>query len=137
METIFDNIFINYSEYSYFKGLTPSERIQYFLEIYEGASKSPVLDLSPIFDMISNELHDSDSNTSPDKDSVDVIMDSENIMLESNSLKAIKHTTYMFVESGYILTRDRNMEKLFKHGKRTRYLRVFNIIDQCSTICPN
>lgn len=134
METTFDSIFINYSEYSYFKGLTPSERIQYFLEIYEGATNSPGLELGPIFDMISQELPNIDSS---DKEFVDVIIDSENIMLESNSLKAIKHTTYMFIESGYILARDKHMEKMFKDGKRTRYLRVFNIIDQCSTICPN
>jgi hypothetical protein len=137
METIFDTIFINYSEYSYFKSLTAPERIQYFLEIYEGATTSPQLDLGPIFDMISSEMSNHLGQESSDKDHVDVIMDSENIMLESNSLRAIKHTTYMFIESGYILARDKHMEKLFKDGKRTRYLRVFNIIDQCSTICPN
>ena len=84
--------------------------------------------------MISAGISEQDSSN---KEHVDVIMDSENIMLESNSLRAIKHTTYMFIESGYILARDKHMEKMFKDGKRTRYLRVFNIIDQCSTICPN
>ena len=44
---------------------------------------------------------------------------------------------YKFIESGYILQRDKNMEKAFKRDKITRYMRVFKIIDQISCICTN
>ena len=58
-------------------------------------------------------------------------------MIESNSLKAGRHIVYRFVESGYILQRDMKLEKMFKHDKLTKYLRIFLIVNQTSSICVN
>ena len=72
-----------------------------------------------------------------DPNRVDVLIDDDNIMIESNSLRAIRHITLKFVESGYILARYKDMEKTFRKDKITKYMRIFRIIDQVSTICPN
>ena len=65
------------------------------------------------------------------------MIDSENIVIESNSLKAVKLMTYKFVDSGYLLKRDSNIEKIFRKDKLTRYLRVYKIIGQSSCLCYN
>jgi hypothetical protein len=66
-----------------------------------------------------------------------VMIDDENIMIESNSLRATRHIIYKFMESGYIIQRDKNMEKTFKRDKVTRYLRIFRIINQTDSLCIN
>ena len=58
-------------------------------------------------------------------------------MIESNSLRAVRHVAVKFVEAGYILERAHDMEKSFKKDKITRYMRIFKIIDQVSTLCFN
>lgn len=68
---------------------------------------------------------------------VDVMIDDENIMIESNSLRAVKHVVYKFVESGYILQRDLVTEKMFRKDKTTRYMRVFRIINYTNSMCLN
>ena len=65
------------------------------------------------------------------------MIDDDNIMIESNSLVALRYIVYKFFESGYILSRDKDMEKMFKKDKVTRYMRIFRIVDQVSTICIN
>jgi hypothetical protein len=72
-----------------------------------------------------------------DPNRVDVLIDDDNIMIESNSLKAIKHIVYKFAESGYLLRRDFETEKMFKRDKLTKYLRIFHVIDQIPSICTN
>ena len=76
-------------------------------------------------------------NVSRDADFVEVMIDDDTIMIESNSLRAMRHIIYTFAETGYILRRDRDTEKMFKPDKVTRYLRIFKIIDQTSVICLN
>jgi hypothetical protein len=73
----------------------------------------------------------------PDADFVEVMIDNDTIMIESNGLRAMRHIIYTFAETGYILRRDRDTEKMFKADKVTRYLRIFKIIDQTSVICLN
>jgi hypothetical protein len=68
---------------------------------------------------------------------VDVTIDDTNIMIETNSLKALRHVSYRFVESGYILQRDRLTEKMFQKDKLTKYIRVFRILNHTSSICSN
>ena len=141
MKTIFDNIIVEYAEYSYFKKLNTADQLQYLFEIYEEqTTEKKTVDLSAFFDTIHKELQDPETleteHTSSD-DRVDVLIDDDNIMIESNSLKAVRHISLKFVEAGYILTRDKNMEKMFLKDKQTRYLRIYRIIDQVSTICLN
>ncbi len=147
MKTIFDTMTVNYAEYSYFKGLKQSERVSFFFELYEAAIIRYVnggMDLSSFFKTLKQQIEDApDGELSqpiewPDGvDHVEVMIDDENIMIESNSLKAARHIIYKFFESGYILRRDKAMEKAFKRDKVTKYLRIFNIVDQTSSICIN
>jgi hypothetical protein len=63
------------------------------------------------------------------------MLDNEFIMIESNSLKSIRIVITRFMESGYMLSRDLESEKMFKQDKRTRFVRVYQIIDQTTGIC--
>jgi hypothetical protein len=58
-------------------------------------------------------------------------------MIEANSLRAIRVVMNNFMQSGYILQRDKQTEKMFSKDKVTKYIRVFNIIDQITGICFN
>ena len=58
-------------------------------------------------------------------------------MIESDSLSAVRKVIRKFMESGYIISRDTKMEKLFKPDKVTRYMRVFKIINHASTFSLN
>lgn len=139
MNAIFNNIEVNYSEYSYFSELKNQEKVQYLFELYDVANNRGQLNLAGFFDTIQDSLFQNDDNdiVRGDSDQVDVTVDTENIMIESNSLRAVKYVAYKFVESGYILKRDVAIEKMFKKDKMTRYLRVFKIINNCTGICSN
>jgi hypothetical protein len=151
METLFNSINVNYSEYNYFKQLNVSERVSFLFQLFEGTrnvvnKSGPDLDLffrtlideqdSKISNRYITETYE-DPGYASDPNRVDIIIDDTNIMVESNSLKAVRQVIYRFVESGYILRRDKVAEKSFKGGKITRYLRIFAIIDQTSHICIN
>jgi hypothetical protein len=145
MKTLFDMIHVNYAEYSYFKKLPKSEKLFFLFELYEAAEirSSNGIDLGQVFDMIRESLDDSNQYESHTKelpqgvDLVELMIDDDNIMVESNSIKAIKQIVSRFIESGYILRRDVETEKMFKRDKITRYLRIYRIIDQISTLCTN
>jgi hypothetical protein len=146
MKTIFDITFVSEAEYSYYNQLNSLEQLHYFFELYDSLtqrSSTSSLDLSSFFAAVKSSLDSStDEDTvitkiPDDRDRVDVIIDDENILIESNSLRSIKHITMKFIESGYILRRDVELEKTFCKDKITRYLRVFQIISQVSTLCFN
>lgn len=158
METLFDLITVNKSEYEYFKNQKDSDKVVFLLQLFDQAyMTSNGIDLSGFFssltkipdDIDDHTICEYDSNTVNDSiiyeskdyindpDRVDVLIDDDNIVIESNSLKAVKHITYKFAESGYILRRDYDMEKMFKKDKITKYLRIFYVIDQISSICTN
>ena len=145
MKTLFDMIHVNYAEYSYFKKLPKSEKLFFLFELYEAAEirSSNGIDLGQVFDMIRESLDDSNQYESHTKelpqgvDLVELMIDDDNIMVESNSIRAIKQIVSRFIESGYILRRDVETEKMFKRDKITRYLRIYRIIDQISTLCTN
>lgn len=143
MKTIFDLITLNYAEYSYFQSCNTADQVKYLFEIYDGATqRTAPLDLSRFFQSIHDELTEEDveitvSGDVNDPNRVDVLIDDENILIESNSLRAIRHIANKFMESGYLLTRDKEMEKTFRKDKITRYMRIYRIINQVSTICLN
>ena len=153
MRTVFNTMVVNYAEYSYFKKLPKADRIQFFFELYDAAiiKQQGNIDLSKFFGAIHDSITDSESKHFPetpdnvtehgmsldDYEQVAIIIDENNIMIESNSLRAMRHITYKFFESGYILRRDKDMEKMFKKDKVTKYLRIFVIVDQISSLCTN
>ena len=148
MKTVIDHISITYSEYLYFKELSNADKLQYMFESYE-SKDIPGLDLNlgAFFESIKSAViieHNLEHDTFNDLDNyldsnekVDVTIDDTNIMIETNSLKALRHVSYRFVESGYILQRDRLTEKMFQKDKITKYIRVFRILNHTSSICSN
>ncbi len=141
MKTIFDTITINYSEYEYFKQLPKSDQIEYFFQTYDAALfKITGMDLSSFFSMINPKPEESKVNSvdiPDDADRVDVLIDQNHIMLESNSLRAVKYTIGQFIDNGYILRRDLQTEKFFRKDKVTKYIRIYKIVDQTASICLN
>lgn len=148
MKTIFDSIHVGYPEFEYFNQLPKQDQIQYFFDIYEAQMEiqndsSLVPNLKSFFESVHSSLNENTAEVEESKiDSakiqrVDVTIDDENIMIESNSLRALRHVTNKFMESGYIIQRDIATEKMFKKDKVTRYIRVFRIIDFISGICLN
>jgi len=144
MKTVFDVMQVNYAEYSYFKQLKKAERVKFFFELYEAELiRSSGLNLTSFFESLREQFIQQESEsiqafkTDLPEDAVEVMIDNENIMIESNSLRATRHIIYKFMESGYIIQRDKNMEKTFKRDKVTRYLRIFRIINQTDSICIN
>jgi len=133
------NIKINYSEYAYFTTLSDHEKLNYFFQLFEGAK--PKLDLKEFFSQIDTNFNDDESKIHINKEipdehnRVDIMIDDEFIMIESNSLKAIRIIMTRFMESGYIVSRNKETEKIFKIDKTTRYIRVYSIIDQTIGFC--
>lgn len=146
MKTLIDYMSITYSEYSYFKELSNADKLQYMFESYESIDISHSdLNLGTFFESIKSAIiinpeYDTFYGSEDYLDSsqkVDVTIDDTNIMIETNSLKALRHVSYRFVESGYILQRDRLTEKMFQKDKITKYIRIFRILNHTSSICSN
>jgi hypothetical protein len=147
MKSIFSYCNVNYAEWQYFNTLSDADKVQYMFDIYEAAHQKGTdgIDLSKFFENIKETLIKSDviqaeatvEDGNANADRVDVMIDDENIMIESNSLKALRFVSLRFMESGYILQRDKDTEKMFRKDKVTRYLRVYRIVDQVSGICIN
>lgn len=142
---VFDNIIISNSELEYILELSESERIEYLFEIYELESlktNNTTLNLNSFFDSLTDEEipddeFDEEEISFEDFSTVDVIIDSENILIESNSLRDLRTIKNHFMEIGYIIQRNKDIEKMFKKDKITRYLRVFTIINQIEPLCWN
>jgi len=145
--SIFSQMSQPYTLYEYWKSLEGSEQLNYLFDQYEAgmyAQDSLNVDLSEYFKGIAADLDSMDAepqvfefDDDVDADRVDVMIDDTNILIESNSLKAVRFVTYKFIESGYILQRDIPVEKMFRKDKVTKYLRVFKIINQAPDICTN
>ena len=145
MKNKVEDINVNYSEFAYFSRLSENDRLNYFFQLFEGKVVKPGLDLKEFFNQLDaddtnlNDTTDSyiydDDDISDSESLVDIMIDNEFIMIESNSLKSIRIVITRFMESGYMLSRDIESEKMFKQDKRTRYLRVYQIIDQTTGIC--
>jgi hypothetical protein len=144
MKTVFDHILVSKFEYNYFAQLDSADQLNYFFDMYDATiSPKKHLDLSEFFGSIKDALEDNttlfdrEDDIPRDVDRVDVMIDDQNILIESNSLRAIRHISLQFFEAGYLLSRDKDMEKAFKKDKVTRYIRIFKIINQVSSLCLN
>lgn len=130
------NIHVNYSEYCYFDYLSESEGVDYFFQLFEGQSAKSKLDLGGFFTQINEEYINEEplvqlKNDIPDHSNrVDIMIDDEYLLIESNSLKAVRIVMTKFMESGYVMSRDKKSELMFKPDKTTRYLRVYTIVGQ-------
>jgi hypothetical protein len=147
MKTRFENIIVSKEEYMYFISLSKQQRLQYFFDLYDQPTaeyKITSVDLSNFFSTIHEELEKEpetkkiEPSETPSKfDRVDVIIDDEIIMIEANSLRALRTVKDRFIEAGYILQRDVEQEKMFRKDKVTKYMRIFYIVDQITGICFN
>lgn len=147
MSNLFNKINISSSEYEYIKGLDAKERLYYLFDMFDverAKEANPGLNLADFFESLSSELDDKDLPESSieyfdsdDMDRVDVMIDDENILIESNSLKALRIIRNRFIEDGYVLWRDQNTEHMFRKDKVTKYIRVFRIVAQGSPLCWN
>ena len=135
------DIHVNYSEYCYFDYLSSHDQLNYFFQLFEGQFNQPKLDLQDFFSQIQEEETEEYPIVHVDKElpknsrRVDVMLDDDYLVVESNSLKAVKLVTNRFMEAGYLMTRDKITEKMFKKDKTTRYLRVYGIIGQIPGHC--
>jgi hypothetical protein len=145
MKTVFSHIEINYSEYQYFLDLNSPEQLQYLFDVYDAEIQGKSgLDLSNFFDTVKQTIIE---NSEPIQETyneyelgverVDVMIDDETIMIETNNLKALRHVIFKFIETGYIIQRDIVLEKMFRKDKMTKYLRIFRIINQSTGLCFN
>ena len=141
MKKTLEHINIKDAEFNYFITLSPSDQLTYFFELYEAEKniQSGNINLKQFFNNIKNALEEREDdsieidltkNDIPENFSlVDILIDDKRIMIESDSLRAIRKVIRKFMESGYILSRDYKLEKTFKEDKVTRYMRVFKIIN--------
>ncbi len=142
MKTIFDNHIITYSEFEYFKSLPNSSKVTYMFELFEPQLTKTVINLNAFFELIydiSSYKQDLIIDQLPDKHKnvVDVTIDEDKILIETNNLRSLRNISYRFIESGYILKRDLILEKQYRKRKNAKYMRIFHIINHDSRICPN
>ena len=143
MNSHLDAIEVQLPEFNFFQQLTSNEKFLYLTEIYDlETRKNSDIDitenLQTFFDDITELQHYDVLNTGGEEfDKVDVLVDNENLVLESNSLSAVRQIKNRFMDEGYVLARDSEIEKMFKKNKITRYLRVYKIIGRVFHLCYN
>ena len=149
MKETLKHIKIKDAEFNYFITLSPTDQLTYFFELYEAERniQSGNINLKQFFNNIKESLDNKEEdsieidltkNDIPDNFSlVDILIDDKRIMIESDSLRAIRKVIRKFMESGYIMSRDYKFEKMFKEDKVTRYMRVFKIINHGSCFSYN
>ena len=149
MKKTLEHIRIKDAEFNYFITLSPTDQLTYFFELYEAEKnvQSGNINLKQFFNNIKDALDEREDdsieidltqNSIPENfNLVDILIDDKRIMIESDSLSAVRKVIRKFMESGYIISRDTKMEKLFKPDKVTRYMRVFKIINHASTFSLN
>jgi len=141
MENKFEQLVITKHEINYLETLDDQGRLDYLFSIYDAEIKRVITpaDLAGFFEAVKENLEQQNEQLEFPADSkrVDVLIDDDNIMIEANSLRAIRIVVNRFIESGYILRRDVALEKSFRKDKVTRYIRVFYIVDQITGICSN
>ena len=149
MKKTLEHIKVKDAEFNYFITLSPSDQLTYFFELYEAERniQSGNINLKQFFNNIKEALDNKEEdsieidltkNNIPENYSlVDILIDDKRIMIESDSLRAIRKVIRKFMESGYIMSRDYKVEKIFKEDKVTRYMRVFKIINHGSCFSYN
>lgn len=149
MKNPIHNIYISPSEYSYIVDLTGIEKFKYLVELFDVKEKRDI-NLNEFFESIQSDLNDSENvydipsynlehetDAEDDAERVDVMIDDQHVLIESNSLKNIRVIVKNLFESGYILSRDHGVESMFKTNKVTRYLRVYKITGIVNMMCLN
>jgi uncharacterized protein YfeS len=141
---IFSNIYINSAELEYILSLPVSDKIQYMFELYtieQIRNNNPNINLKEFFKEIDETYFNVDEieleSYESEQEKVDVMIDNENILIESNNLRALRNIRDRFIENGFILQRDKETEKMFNRDKITKYLRIFRIINQIDPLCWN
>ena len=143
MSNYLDNIEVQLPEYNFFQQLDINEKFLYLTEIYELESRKNsdiniAENLETFFeDLTELQQYDVFNSSGSDINKVDVLLDNENIVLESNSLSAVRHIKNRFIDDGYIVVREPDIEKMFRKKKITRYLRVYRIIGRVFHLCYN
>ena len=143
MSNYLNDIEVQLPEFNFFQQLSSSEKFLYLTEIYElETKKNSNIDiaenLQTFFDDITElQQYDVFNTGGEEFDKVDVLVDNENLVLESNSLSAVRQIKNRFIDEGYVITRDSEIEKMFKKNKLTRYLRVYKIIGRVFHLCYN
>ena len=92
---------VNYSEFCYFFTLTRQEQLNYFFSLYDLIDpKNKRVDMNKLkgfFEMM-KDLEDTPikqkKTQEDDHEKIDVMIDDEIIMLESNSIRAIRSVTH-------------------------------------------
>jgi len=143
MSNYLKDIEVQLPEFNFFQQLSSSEKFLYLTEIYELETKKNsdtniVKNLQTFFkDVTELQQYDVFNTGGEEFDKVDVLVDNENLVLESNSLSAVRQIKNRFIDEGYVITRDAEIEKMFKKNKLTRYLRVYKIIGRVFHLCYN
>ena len=143
MSNYLNDIEVQLPEFNFFQQLSSSEKFLYLTEIYELETKKNsdnniVENLQTFFEDVTElQQYDVFNTGGEEFDKVDVLVDNENLVLESNSLSAVRQIKNRFMDEGYVLTRDSKIEKMFKKNKLTRYLRVYKIIGRVFHLCYN
>ena len=143
MNNCLNNIQVLLPEFNFFQQLSSSEKFLYLTEIYEletrKTSENDIAEnLQTFFDDVTElQQYDVFNTGGVDFEKVDVLVDNENLVLESNSLSAVRQIENRFIDEGYVITRDTEIEKMFKKNKLTRYLRVYKIIGRVFYLCYN
>ena len=151
MNNIFDNITGRLPELHYFQQLLRKEKIYYFLELFETSINTKEIQTSGIQEGLQQFFDDLESESSSELpyyesydigsddhyNRVDILVDNENLVIESNSLKAVRSIKDKFLDCGYLLIRDTDVEKVFRVDKITKYVRVYKIIGRTFHLCLN
>jgi len=143
MSNYLKDIEVQLPEFNFFQQLSSSEKFLYLTEIYELETKKNsdtniVENLQTFFEDVTElQQYDVFNTGGEEFDKVDVLVDNENLVLESNSLSAVRQIKNRFIDEGYVITRDAEIEKMFKKNKLTRYLRVYKIIGRVFHLCYN
>lgn len=136
---ILHTIHLNKVQLDYFQELTPENKVAYLFGLFESSvQQTTYIDMTSFFKSIEEaQVVDTNEIDTDNTIHVDVMLDDNNILIESDNLKALRMTVRQFFESGYILVRDKEAEKLFKSDKVTKYMRVYVIVNYASSICLN
>ena len=143
MSNYLNDIEVQLPEFNFFQQLSSSEKFLYLTEIYEletrkNSDNNIAENLQTFFDDVTElQQYDVFNTGGEEFDKVDVLVDNENLVLESNSLSAVRQIKNRFMDEGYVITRDTEIEKMFKKNKLTRYLRVYKIIGRVFHLCYN
>ena len=136
---ILHTIHLNKVQLDYFQELTTDNKVAYLFGLFESTiQQNTNIDMTSFFKTI-EDTQDTDIGEIDVEDviHVDVMIDDDNILIESDNLKALRMTVRKFFESGYILVRDKEAEKMFKADKVTKYMRIYVIVNYASSICLN